>query len=381
MSSHHEHQKFLPRSTIHNRAKKSGKLYRSLVVMLFLLLSIMTVLSFSRMESKRQLVEPITTEAPSVETEVVLNEEKEEIELVEEKRIQTDVFEKVEEIGKEEFLSAEIKPQQPSIIQVKNQQAIKEKEVISKINKYEPDVLVTHQVQPKETLYSITMNYYLNSSFQTKLADWNGINDPTIDVKVGMFLEIPDPLVRYHEIKSGETLFSITNMYYGNADYQQPLAIYNGITDPAVDVKKGMQLLIPQPHLLKDVIVDYRVEIEKSTNFLTVYAGTKVIKRFPIATGKDSTLTPEGVFNIVNKVEKPWYNKDDIPGGDPKNPLGSHWLGLNVPGTNGTTYGIHGTNNPDSIGAYVSLGCVRMHNRDVQWLYEHLPLQTLVHIY
>ncbi|WP_261178260.1 L,D-transpeptidase [Anaerobacillus sp. CMMVII] len=99
-----------------------------------------------------------------------------------------------------------------------------------------------------------------------------------------------------------------------------------------------------------------------------------------MATGKDLTLTPEGTFNIVNKVEKPWYNPQNIPGGDARNPLGSHWLGLNVPGTKGYTYGIHGTNNPSSIGSYASLGCIRMHNADIQWLYQNLPLQTTVEI-
>ncbi|MDO7203464.1 L,D-transpeptidase [Paraclostridium bifermentans] len=67
-----------------------------------------------------------------------------------------------------------------------------------------------------------------------------------------------------------------------------------------------------------------------------------------------------------------------MKGGDPRNPLGNRWLGLQVGSTYGTTYAIHGNNNESSIGKSVSAGCVRMHNSDIKWLFDQVPSQTTV---
>jgi lipoprotein-anchoring transpeptidase ErfK/SrfK len=120
--------------------------------------------------------------------------------------------------------------------------------------------------------------------------------------------------------------------------------------------------------------------INKAKNTLSVYLNGYIIYDFPIATGKDKDLTPEGRFRISNKVKNPWYIPKEIPGGSPENPLGSMWMGLNVPKTNGYKYGIHGTNDPSSIGLSVSQGCIRMQNKDVEWLARHIPLKTDVFI-
>lgn len=118
--------------------------------------------------------------------------------------------------------------------------------------------------------------------------------------------------------------------------------------------------------------------VNKTKNYLFVYLNGNVVYTFRIATGKNNSLTPEGTYRIITKVKEPWYLPKNIPGGDKNNPLGTRWLGLSVPETGGYKYGIHGTNNPYSIGSHVSLGCIRMHNRDVEWLYRHIPLNTPV---
>lgn len=122
----------------------------------------------------------------------------------------------------------------------------------------------------------------------------------------------------------------------------------------------------------------YEIKISKANNTLTVFIDGKAAQTFPVATGRLPSLTPVGTFQIVNKIENPWYIPQNIPGGAPNNPLGHYWLGLNVPGTDGSIYGIHGTNNPSSIGKYVSKGCVRMYNEHVKWLYENVPLYSAV---
>ncbi|SFQ99210.1 L,D-transpeptidase family protein [Desulfoscipio geothermicus] len=121
-----------------------------------------------------------------------------------------------------------------------------------------------------------------------------------------------------------------------------------------------------------------QIVIDKSTNRLQYWKDGILVKSFPIATGRDPSYTPEGLFKIVVKVVNPYYARKNIPGGSQQNPLGCRWLGLSIGG--GGIYGIHGTNNPASIGTYASAGCIRMHNRDVIWLYDHTPLGTPVKI-
>ncbi|WP_409275228.1 L,D-transpeptidase family protein [Neobacillus sp. SCS-31] len=118
--------------------------------------------------------------------------------------------------------------------------------------------------------------------------------------------------------------------------------------------------------------------INKSTNLLAYYKNSTLVKIFSVGTGRNPSLTPEGKFKIVNKIVNRPYYKEKIPGGSPKNPLGNRWLGLNANGTWGTTYAIHGNNNPSSIGKYVSGGCIRMHNEEVQWLYKQVAVNTPV---
>lgn len=120
--------------------------------------------------------------------------------------------------------------------------------------------------------------------------------------------------------------------------------------------------------------------IDKSSNKLYFYEKGELIKSFSVATGKKPSYTPEGLFSIREKIKNRPYYKEKIKGGDPKNPLGDRWLGLKVT-RNGKTsyaYGIHGNNNEKSIGKYVSAGCIRMHNKEVRWLYGEIEVGTLV---
>ncbi|WP_181350036.1 L,D-transpeptidase [Thalassobacillus sp. CUG 92003] len=113
--------------------------------------------------------------------------------------------------------------------------------------------------------------------------------------------------------------------------------------------------------------------VNKATNELAMFNEHKEQLRFPVATGKTEALTPEGLFTVLVKAEDPYYRKLDTPGGDPRNPLGSRWIGFDAKGTDGRIYGIHGTNRPESIGSMVSQGCIRMLNQDVEALFERVP--------
>jgi lipoprotein-anchoring transpeptidase ErfK/SrfK len=62
-----------------------------------------------------------------------------------------------------------------------------------------------------------------------------------------------------------------------------------------------------------------------------------------------------------------------IPGGSPANPMGAAAMTLS-----GGDYAIHGTNRPDSIGGFVSYGCIRMTNSDITDLFDRVALGTPV---
>lgn len=111
--------------------------------------------------------------------------------------------------------------------------------------------------------------------------------------------------------------------------------------------------------------VKYRITINTKAHTLTLFRDNNVFKTYKVAVGKPSTPTPKGTFKIINRAVN--------PGG----PFGARWLGLNAP--NGD-YGIHGTNNPSSIGKDVSNGCIRMFNKDVIELSSLVPIGTIVKI-
>ncbi len=108
----------------------------------------------------------------------------------------------------------------------------------------------------------------------------------------------------------------------------------------------------------------YWIDVAVKRRQLTLFDGSHLIKRYPIAVGKMLTPTPSGSYTIINKEKN--------PGG----PFGAFWMGLSKP-----HYGIHGTNNPASIGKNVSHGCIRMKNGDVVKLSQLVPLGTTVYIH
>ncbi|ASV70088.1 MULTISPECIES: L,D-transpeptidase [Cytobacillus] len=120
------------------------------------------------------------------------------------------------------------------------------------------------------------------------------------------------------------------------------------------------------------------VIVNKRTNELTFIDNREVQQVVHVATGKTDSLTPEGMFTIIVKAENPYYRKKDIPGGKKNNPLGTRWMGFDAKETDGRIYGIHGTNDPESIGHYVSNGCIRLKNDHVEALFERIPIGTKI---
>lgn len=113
-----------------------------------------------------------------------------------------------------------------------------------------------------------------------------------------------------------------------------------------------------------------KIVVNRSKHKMYCYSNGTLIRTLDCAVGKPSTPTPTGTCKIVKKIVNPYYSKGNIQGGSSKNPLGRRWMGLNINGTYGGTYGIHGNNNESSIGKSISNGCIRLHNIDAEWLFN-----------
>jgi lipoprotein-anchoring transpeptidase ErfK/SrfK len=108
--------------------------------------------------------------------------------------------------------------------------------------------------------------------------------------------------------------------------------------------------------------------------------------RYPVGVGK-AGMAWQGRAYVEKKLVRPsWGPPIDIwranpnlpaviPGGSPRNPMGEAVLGLDR-----GNYAIHGTNNPASIGHFVSHGCIRMYNQDIVDLYGRVPVGTPVYV-
>ena len=121
-----------------------------------------------------------------------------------------------------------------------------------------------------------------------------------------------------------------------------------------------------------------KIFINAASRLMMFYDGDTRLALYHLGLGKVSTPTPTGYYKISSKeINPPWINPDDpeyeVPSG-PDNPLGYRWMQFSG------NYGIHGTNRPESIGGYVSNGCIRMNERDVEELFDAVEVGTPVEI-
>lgn len=181
-----------------------------------------------------------------------------------------------------------------------------------------------------------------------------------------LFTPSPDPHGPFYTdytVQTGDTLGRIARQFTTTVELLQKA---NHLTGDKI--LAGRTLKVPT--------VRFSVVVDKSQNLLTLKANEEVLKIYQVSTGKDDQ-TPVGTFTIVNKlVDPPWYTAQGvIPPSSPDNILGTRWLGFSKPG-----YGIHGTTDPAAIGQWVTAGCVRMRNAEVEELYAVIPMGTEVTI-
>jgi len=127
-----------------------------------------------------------------------------------------------------------------------------------------------------------------------------------------------------------------------------------------------------------------RIVINTAARTLSVYSSETLVRLYPVGVGQVSIPTPVGNYSVITKVENPvWEDpykakgvKTIRPG--KRNPLGTRWIGFLQ--DNGGEYGIHGTNQPASVGQYSTHGCVRMQIADAEELFDLVDYGTPVQV-
>ncbi len=131
-----------------------------------------------------------------------------------------------------------------------------------------------------------------------------------------------------------------------------------------------------------------RIVVTRKDTILDLYENDALIASVPIAPGSSAHPTPPGKWRVLGVASMPTFRWDKgvlnsgvrtseffmLPAG-PNNPVGVGWIGLSKAGI-----GIHGTNNPNSIGSFASHGCMRTANWDISRLAHMITKETPVEI-
>jgi hypothetical protein len=197
-----------------------------------------------------------------------------------------------------------------------------------------------------------------------------------------------DPLVEQYMVQFGDVLTRIV------PKYQVPypaIELINNVKADRIRAEQKLKMIRGPFHVVVHK-AEYRLDL-----FLNDPAGRAVyIRSFVIGLGEGNS-TPDGAWVVGGKTVKPswtdpradrgtdqmeplttapararkrWYGPDD-----PANPLGGYWIalrGADVQTANLDGYGIHGTNQPESVGKQMSMGCIRLLPDDIALLYKLL---------
>jgi len=167
-----------------------------------------------------------------------------------------------------------------------------------------------------------------------------------------LFSKEPCSFSETYVVKPGGKLYSIAKPY--KIPYELIMKI-NGLKSD----------LIHPGDRLKVIRGPFDVTVDTAKLILTVYYYGRFVEEYPVGLGEQGLLA-EGKYPVRSKLINPAWTHPDSPmaADDPNNPLGERWIGFYG------EYGIHGTIEPESIGKRVSLGCVRMHEKDVEEVFD-----------
>lgn len=151
------------------------------------------------------------------------------------------------------------------------------------------------------------------------------------------------------------------------------------------EIEKLTEAFVPE----NPAFAKRKIFILTKERVLEIFEGDQMLFEFPITPGSTKLPAPKGTWKIVGIATLPWFRHDEgvlnygvrtdnffnLPPG-PNNPVGVLWMGLNKPGI-----GIHGTNNPETIGRAGSHGCIRTANWDAARIKDLVTKGNVVEIF
>lgn len=183
-----------------------------------------------------------------------------------------------------------------------------------------------------------------------------------------------DPLTEEYRITRGDSLLKIARRFRVTPEL---LSEINRLTDKHT-LRPGRRLKI--------VKGPFSATVVKRTHEMHLYLQGVYLRTCRVALGTDNK-TPTGKWKVTTRLKNPSWTDPQTgrryaPGSD-DNPIGKFWIALE--GTEGnavgqTGYGIHGTNDEASIGTDASMGCVRLGDEDIRFVYSLLVFGSKVEI-
>jgi L,D-transpeptidase ErfK/SrfK len=179
-----------------------------------------------------------------------------------------------------------------------------------------------------------------------------------------------------HRVQPKQTLLEVARSYGLGLEH---VAWANGLSVQLGPLAKG-ELTIPLSRILPDPPASDSLVLNLPERGLYHFQDGQFEGFYPVAIGGPGWETPTGNFRIsVKSVDPTWFppawaglSGPISPG--PDNPLGDRWLGIFG------SYGIHGTNRPDSIGGALSHGCIRMYPEKIRKLFDLVAVGTPLRI-
>ncbi len=187
-----------------------------------------------------------------------------------------------------------------------------------------------------------------------------------------------DSLCSSYRVKRGEILSTI------GKQYKVPWEILSKINEVRPEV-------LPEGETIKVINGPFHARIYLSTFTMELFLQNNTfVKSFRVGLGQSGRETPIGLWRVKLEsklIKPPWRDpvtRKLLHYGEPGYALGSRWIGLE--GIKGaakdrTGFGIHGTEEPETVGTNSSRGCIRLHDSDAIFVYNLLvPVHSLVEV-
>jgi lipoprotein-anchoring transpeptidase ErfK/SrfK len=208
---------------------------------------------------------------------------------------------------------------------------------------------------------------------------------------VGATSNKPSEQSKLKRLNYGSLLELIAERYHSAEDFLKK--INPGVKLETVKVPNVLPFKIEDLHEgfaeKNPAFANRKIYIDTKDRFLLIYDDKQLVAEFPITPGSSTLPAPMGLWKILGIATLPVFRHDEgvlqhgqksdvfynLPPG-PNNPVGIVWIGLNKPHV-----GIHGTNNPETIGRAASHGCIRTANWDAARVKELVTVGNAVSIF